>query len=124
MSMLTLNGQVLNVFDSPASNDKATGEVRPDASRVQILAENELQNGQKRQELVNLKVDDPLPYREGLGRAVRVPVGAFVASGSVMYFALKGQKPEFPDASATGRGLDGGAVRPAGGGRAAGGAGR
>ncbi|MDP1651689.1 MAG: hypothetical protein Q8L56_03105 [Rhodocyclaceae bacterium] len=120
MSMLTLNGQVLNVFDSPASTDKATGEVRPAASRVQILAENELQNGQKRQELVNLKVEDPHPYREGLGRTVRVPVGAFVASGAVLFFALKGQRPEFPDASATGRGPDGGAARPAGGSRAAG----
>jgi len=37
-----------------------------------------------------------------------------------MYFALKGQKPEFPDVSTTGRGPDGGAARPAGGGRAAG----
>jgi len=93
MSMLSLNGQVINVFDSPASTDKQTGEIRPAKSRVQIMAENELQNGQKRHELVNLTVEDPDAYRSLQGRMVSVPVGAFVASGSVLYYALKGQHP-------------------------------
>lgn len=93
MSMLTLNGQVLNVFDQAASTDKTTGEIRPAKSRVQIMAENELQNGQKRHELVNLTVEDPTLYRSLSGRSVSVPVGAFVASGTVLFYALKGQKP-------------------------------
>ncbi len=93
MSMLTLNGQVLNVFDQASSVDKETGEIRPAKTRVQIMAENELQNGQKRVELVNLTVDDPTLYRSLSGRAVSVPVGAFVASGTVLFYALKGQKP-------------------------------
>jgi len=91
--MLTLNGNVLNVFDQPASTDKATGEVRPAKCRVQIMAENELQNGEKRLELVNLTIQDPDLYRSLEGRSVSVPVGAFVASGSVLFYALKGQKP-------------------------------
>lgn len=93
MSMLTLNGQVLNVFDQAASTDKETGEIRPAKTRVQIMAENELQNGQKRVELVNLTVDDPTLYRSLAGRPVSVPVGAFVAQGTVLFYALKGQKP-------------------------------
>lgn len=102
MSMLFLFGQVLNVFDSPASTDKSTGEIRPAKSRVQIMAENELPNGQKRHELVNLSVDDPDLYRKLTGQAVSVPVGAFVASGTVMFYALKGQKPSRQAASGTG----------------------
>lgn len=92
-AMLTLNGEVLNVFDQAASTDKTTGEIRPAKSRVQIMAENELQNGQKRHELVNLTVEDPTLYRQLQGRQVSVPVGAFVASGAVLFYALKGQKP-------------------------------
>lgn len=102
MSMLFLFGQVLNVFDSPASTDKTTGEIRPAKSRVQIMAENELQNGQKRHELVNLSVDDPDLYRKLVGHGVSVPVGAFVASGTVMFYALKGQKPSKQAGSGTG----------------------
>ena len=89
MSMLTLNGIVLNVFDTPASTDKQTGEVRPAASRVQIQAENTLENGQKRFEMVNLKVADGEVYRKLQGKPVRVPVGAFASGGSIIFYAFK-----------------------------------
>lgn len=89
MSMLTLNGVVLNVFDTPASTDKKTGEIRPASTRVQVQAENTLENGQKRFDMVTLKVTDGEVYRKLQGKPVRVPVGAFVAGGSIMYYALK-----------------------------------
>lgn len=89
MSMLTLNGIVLNVYDSPASTDKKTGEVRPAVTRVQIQAENTLENGQKRFDMVTLKVSDGEVYKKLTGKPVRVPVGAFVSNGSILYYALK-----------------------------------
>lgn len=91
MSMLTLNGVVQNVFRTEQSTDKKTGEVRPAADRVQIMAENTLQNGEKRIELVTLKVEDGEPYRKLAGRSVRVPVGAFISGSAVLFYALKGQ---------------------------------
>ena len=54
MSMLTLNGIVQNVFAKPSSVDKATGEVRPSSNHAQILAENILENGEKRLDMVTL----------------------------------------------------------------------
>lgn len=89
MSMLTLNGLVLNVFDTPAKSDQKTGEIRPASTRVQIQAENTLENGQKRFDMVTLKVGDGEHYKKLVGKPVRVPVGAFVANGSIMYYALK-----------------------------------
>ena len=102
MPMLTLNGLVLNVFDQAASTDKTTGEIRPAKSRVQIMAENELQNGQKRAELVNLTIEDPTLYRQLTNRMVSVPVGVFVASGSILFYALKGQRPKVIDSAPPG----------------------
>lgn len=96
MSMLTLNGVVLNVFDTPATTDKKTGEIRPAASRVQIQAENTLENGQKRFDMVTLKVQDSEIYKKLIGKLVRVPVGAFVSNGSILYYALK----EMPSSAA------------------------
>lgn len=89
MAMLTLNGVIQNVFDTPESTDRKTGEVRPAATRIQIMAENTLQNGQKRVELVTLKVDKGDPYRKLVGQAVSVPVGAFVSGSAVQFYALK-----------------------------------
>lgn len=93
MSMLTLNGTILNVFDTPASTDKKTGEIRPASTRIQIQAENTLENGQKRFDMVTLKIADGEAYKKLTGKPVRVPVGAFVANGSIMYYALKGTAP-------------------------------
>ncbi len=94
MSMLTLNGVVANVFDTPASTDKGTGEIREASTRIQLHAENTLENGQKRLELVTLKVQDGEAYRSLIGKPVRVPVGCFVSGKSIVYYALKNEHAE------------------------------
>ena len=91
MSMLTLNGTVQNVFDKPASTDKATGEIRSASTHAQILAENVLENGEKRLEMVTLKVHAADAFRKLVGQAVRVPVGAFVSGSSIQYYSLKNE---------------------------------
>lgn len=104
MSMLTLNGVVQNVFRTDQSVDKKTGEIIPPADRVQIMAENVMQNGEKRIELVTLKVESGDTYRKLLGRSVRVPVGAFVAGSAVQFYALKGhQASEGPSGDGSAR---------------------
>ena len=55
MAMLTLNGLVQNVYTQPASTDRETGEVRPEFC-VQILCENIMESGEKKLEMVTLKV--------------------------------------------------------------------
>ena len=60
MSMLTLNGTVQNVFSKPESTDTKTGEVRPASLHAQILAENVLQTGEKKLEMVTLKEAQPI----------------------------------------------------------------
>ena len=89
MSMLTLNGMVQNVFTKPQSTDKETGEVRPATENVQILAENALESGEIRLEMVTLKVHAGEVYRGLVGKMVRIPVGAFVANNSILYYSLK-----------------------------------
>ncbi len=91
MSMLTLNGIVQNVFATPASTDKKTGEIRPASVSAQILAENTLQSGEKRLEMVTLKVHAGEAFRKLTGQFVRVPVNAFVADGQIRYYALKNE---------------------------------
>lgn len=88
MAMLTLNGLVLNVFDTPEKVDKKTSEVYPASTRVQIQAENTLQNGQKRIELVTLKVQAGDAYHKLIGKPVRVPVGIFVSNNQPIFYSL------------------------------------
>lgn len=89
MSMLTLNGMVQNVFHKPETKDKETGELRPATENVQILAENFLESGEKRLEMVTLKVHAGEVYRKLIGQMVRIPVGAFVTNNAILYYSLK-----------------------------------
>lgn len=95
MAMLTLNGLVQNVLDVPARTDKKTGEIYPAKHQIQILAENDLPNGQKRLDLVTLTTEHPEAFRKLIGRPVSVPVGVF--GKEITYYALKGQQgPSLP----------------------------
>jgi hypothetical protein len=90
MAMLTLNGLLQNVFAKPESKDEKTGEIRPASLHAQILAENVTQSGEKRLEMVTLKVHTEA-FRKLVGQKVRVPVGAFVANGGIMYYSLRNE---------------------------------
>ncbi len=96
MSMLTLNGTVQNVFSKPASTDKETGEVRPASDHVQILAENVLESGEKRLDMVTLKVHAVEAYRKLMGQRVSVPVGAFVSGKNIQFYSLKTEPEPIP----------------------------
>ena len=90
MAMLTQNGIVKNVYQQPETKDKETGEIRPASLRAQILCENTTQGGEKRLEMVTLKVHTDA-FRKLVGQKVRVPVGAFVNGGAIMFYALRNE---------------------------------
>ena len=96
MAMLTLNGTVQNVFSKPASTDKETGEPRPASDHVQILAENVLETGEKRLDMVTLKVHAVEAYRKLMGQRVSVPVGAFVSGKNIQFYSLKTEPEPIP----------------------------
>jgi hypothetical protein len=90
MAMLTLNGTLQNVFTNPESKDPKTGEIRPAALKAQMLAENITQTGEMKLEMVTLTVHSD-KFRELVGQKIRVPVGAFVANGAIMYYSLRNE---------------------------------
>lgn len=90
MAMLTLNGTLQNVFTKPESKDPKTGEIRPAALKAQMLAENITQTGEMKLEMVTLTVHSDA-FRELVGQKIRVPVGAFVANGAIMYYSLRNE---------------------------------
>ncbi len=92
MSMLSITGQVLHVFEKPAvKRGDDTIDAKP---QVQLLGEFFLPNGESRFDLVTLSTDAPADFEQFKGKTVSVPVGAFSPSkGSVIYFIPKGSKP-------------------------------
>ena len=55
-----------------------------------MLAENVTQTGEMKLEMVTLTVHSD-KFRELVGQKIRVPVGAFVANGAIMYYSLRNE---------------------------------
>ena len=90
MAMLTLNGTVQNVYTAAREQRPGNRRVRPASLRAQILCENIMESGEKKLEMVTLKVHTDA-FKKLEGHKVRIPVGAFVAGGSIMYYALRNE---------------------------------
>lgn len=91
--MLTLHGELRNVFTTPGGVDKTTGAAYGGQSKVQILAENYLKNGEMRMDIINLTVENPEDYKPLVGKPVDVPVSCFVMNNSLLFQVLPGAKP-------------------------------
>ena len=90
MAKLTLNGLVQNVYTQPASTDRETGEVRPESLRAQILCENIMESGEKKLEMVTLKVHTEA-FKSWLDRKSASPLAPFVNKGAIMFYALRNE---------------------------------
>ena len=62
----------------------------PESLRAQILCENIMESGEKKLEMVTLKVHTEA-FKKLVGQKVRIPVGAFVAKGAIMFYALRNE---------------------------------
>jgi hypothetical protein len=92
MSMISITGQVLHVFEKPAV--KRGDDVIDAKPQVQLLGEFSLPNGETRFDLVTLSTDTPKDFATFKGQTVTVQVGVFSpAKGQVIFFIPKGARP-------------------------------
>lgn len=85
MSMITLNGQLLNVFRAPLRKNAQDGETEKD--KIQILGEVALPNGQIRNDLMTITVRDAREFEGRKNEMISLAVGAFAPQkGSVIFF--------------------------------------
>ena len=101
MSMLTLTGQLLNIFEAPKGISKKTGEEYGGGDKVQILGDVDLPNGDKKKDLITLGTHDIQFFKDLVGKDIRVPVGAFPSGKSVQFFIPQGSRPQITKSQLT-----------------------
>jgi hypothetical protein len=93
--MHMIEGTVVNVFMTPAGQDRKTGETFGGQHKVQLQGLVELRNGETRVELLTLTTNSPEEFRPLVGKSVRIPVGAFApAANQIHYFMRAAARPE------------------------------
>lgn len=91
--MLQMTGLVVNTFTQAGGKNK-DGEEYEERHKVQLLGAAVLPNGDTKQELVDLKVDDLKDWIPLKGKNVTVDIGAFSPSkGTIIFSIKKGSKP-------------------------------
>lgn len=91
--MLTLRGQVVNLFETPKGVNRDGNEYGGN-TQVQLMADVPLPNGHVRREIVTLRCDCPEDFNNYLNEWVEVPVGAFApAKNQLVFFMRRGSRP-------------------------------
>jgi len=94
MSMFTVSGKVINVFDQQGKVDQDTGEVGETTPRLQLLGNMPMPNGEMRMDMITVKVENKKVYEALEGKEIRLPIGVFAPSkGQIVYYVPKGAKP-------------------------------
>jgi len=97
--MLTMNGQLLNIYVSPKGQNKA-GEDYGGQDKIQILGDVSLPNGETRKDMFTLTAHNVSDFKQHIGKEITVPVGAIANGKVVTFFIPKGSVPTLKSASA------------------------
>lgn len=92
MSMLTMNGQLLNIFVSPKRQNK-DGEEYGGEDKIQLLGDVSLQNGETRKDMFTLTAHNVSDFKQHIGKEITVPVGALANGKTVTFYIPKGSVP-------------------------------
>ena len=90
--MINLQGTVINVFTQQGGQNKK-GESFEDRDKVQILGAMDLPNGDVKNELFTLSVENYRDFKDYLNQKISIAVGAMASGRNVIFYVAKGAKP-------------------------------
>ena len=90
--MIKLEGIVLNVFTQQGGQNKK-GESFDDRDKVQILGAMDLPNGDVKNELFTLSVENYRDFKDFLNQKISIAVGAMASGRNVIFYVAKGAQP-------------------------------
>jgi hypothetical protein len=84
---IIIEGMLLSIYKSNDFKDKETGEVSHGKHKLQLLVENELQNGSVKNEMQDISIPDirVKEYEAQIGKKVQVKCD-FVTKGQINFY--------------------------------------
>lgn len=91
--MIKLEGTLLNVFTQQGGQNKKTGDAFEDRDKVQILGAMDLPNGDVKNELFTLSVENYRDFKDYMNQKICIAVGAMASGRNVIFYVAKGAQP-------------------------------
>ena len=94
MSLITMSGRLINVFQTPKGN--RDGKDFGGQDKIQVLGAVTLQNGEVKNQLIDLTCHDVSSFEPYVNEEISFPVGVVaLAKNQAVFFIPKGAKPDF-----------------------------
>ena len=90
--MLTLTGEIINVFQQPKG--EKDGKEYGGQDKIQIIGEVNLPNGTNRLDMFTLTAHNLKDFEPFVGKEVSVPVGVMSSGKAIIFFIPKGAHPK------------------------------
>ena len=91
--MIKLEGTVLNVFTQQGGKEKRQVISLLIVTKVQILGAMDLPNGDVKNELFTLSVENYRDFSDLLNKKISIAVGAMASGRNVIFYVAKGAQP-------------------------------
>ena len=91
--MLNLTGTVINVFTQQGGTNKK-GESFEDRDKSAAAWCFDLPNGEIKNELITLTVDNYRDFKDLLNKKISIAVGAMAMGRNVIFYVAKGAQPQ------------------------------
>lgn len=85
--MIILSGTLLKIYNTPEGKDK-DGKAYGGDTKIQILNETKLRNGEMKNEIIDLTVPTAGTYKEQIGQEIEVPVNIRAYKNTIYFEAV------------------------------------
>lgn len=85
--MIILSGKLLQVYSTPTGENK-NGEKYGGDTKIQILNETRLRNGETKNEIIEMTVPSADKYREQQGQEIEIPVNVRAYKNALYFEAV------------------------------------
>jgi hypothetical protein len=91
--MLSMTGQLLNLYENPVRTKRDTGEQYGGESRIELLCRVTLENGAVKHEMQSLRCEHPKRFEKLVGQHLTLPVSFYITKGTVIFKLLDEEAP-------------------------------
>ncbi|WP_139306168.1 hypothetical protein [Methylomonas sp. LWB] len=94
MSMITMQGKLINTYQANSRVDQATGLVTQGKHKIQIMGHMPMESGESRLEMHDLTCNDLETFKPLQGKTIRFALGIMSSGDNTILFIPRGTKPE------------------------------
>lgn len=94
MSMITMQGKLINTFQANSRVNRETGAVEAGKHKIQVMGQMPMESGETRLEMHDLTCNDLNSFKPLVGKTIRFALGIMSSGDNTILYIPRGTLPE------------------------------